>query len=128
MVLLAVFVAIVLAVFVTLTTLTPLLAPPYLPLSVPPAQEVEFDQSGCMVDVMPEERVEWNKTNLVVYITTTGCDVQFSVRKEGNRYIISEISGNQYCKCLCTKRVVIYNASKGSEIVFVSRKGERVIL
>ncbi len=91
--------------------------------------QVEFSQSACMFDVIPEEKVEWNSTSktLVAYVTLTGCDIQLTVRKEGNTYVISESTGNRYCKCLCTKKLIIYNVSKNSKILLLENGKERII-
>ncbi len=92
-------------------------------------ESVNFTQTECLFDIMPYEKVECNTTTrvLTAFITVPGCDVQFSVKKKGGRYLVYEVACNRYCKCLCTKKVTIYNASDNSEVVLVRGDKSRVI-
>jgi len=70
---------------------------------------------------------EQNKTlNAEVWVNC--CGVEVVVEKEGSTYKILEKQYGELCRCVCKRKVTIFNVSKEAEIRFLDKDGNSFIL
>jgi len=55
------------------------------------------------------------------YVAVNCCGVNISVEKENNTYKILERQYGELCRCICYRKVVIYNVPENSDIVFINK-------
>jgi len=70
---------------------------------------------------------EQNKT-LSARIWVNCCGVKVKVEREGSTYKILEEQYGELCRCMCKRKVTIFNVSKEAKVEFLDKDGNRYIL
>ncbi|RLI99972.1 MAG: hypothetical protein DRP03_01910 [Candidatus Aenigmatarchaeota archaeon] len=65
---------------------------------------------------------EQNKT-LSAEVWVNCCGVEVKVEKEGSTYKILERQVGELCRCMCKRKVTIFNVSEDAEVVFSDKDG-----
>ena len=68
-----------------------------------------------------------NKT-LSARIWVNCCGVKVKVEREGSTYKILEEQVGELCRCMCKRKVTIFNVSKEAKVEFLDKDGNRYIL
>ena len=85
--------------------------------------EIEFPRfKGSLVNYN-----EQNKT-LSARIWVNCCGVEIKVEKASSTYKIFEKQVGELCRCMCKRKVTIFNVSKEARIEFLDKDGNRYIL
>jgi len=56
------------------------------------------------------------------------CGVEVKVEKEGSTYKILEKQYGELCRCMCKRRVTIFNVSKEAKVEFLDKDGNSFVL
>lgn len=89
---------------------------------------LNYKVEECSVGFEPEKIVEYDGRTLVAYVTVNCCGVDIAVEKEGNVYKIVEKQYGELCRCMCTRKVTIYDVPIGAKVVFINKDGVSRIL
>ena len=69
-----------------------------------------------------------NNKTLEVDVVINCCGVNISVEKHEKTYFIYEKQYGTLCKCLCNKKIIIFNVENDAKVVFVSFDNKKKIL
>jgi hypothetical protein len=86
--------------------------------------EVGFPSSSKLFEVI------YNKSTkiLIAYLWVNCCGIDITVEKDWNAYKIIEKQQGPLCKCMCKRRVIIFDVPEGAKIEFLDRNGNEFIL
>ena len=70
---------------------------------------------------------EENKTLLVNNVVNC-CGINLSAKKVGNTYYIYETQYGDLCKCVCNRKILIYNVERDSRVIFISLDNKEKII
>jgi len=96
------------------------------------SQMINYNVEDCKVGMPSSEKFlinydEKNKT-LSADIWVNCCGVKVEVEKEDSTYKIIERQYGELCRCMCKKRVTIFNVPKNTKIVFLDKDGNSFVL
>lgn len=85
--------------------------------------EVEFPEHG-------KPLVSYDKQNKIINaeVWVNCCGVEVKVEKEGSTYKILEKQYGELCRCMCKRRVTIFNVSGKAKVEFLDKDGNSFIL
>ncbi len=95
-----------------------------------PGNILEYKVGECSAVFKPEKTVEYNESTrtLTAYVRVNCCGVNVTVEKEKNTYRIIEKQYGELCKCMCVRKVKIYDVPKEARVEFVDKDGSVTIL
>jgi hypothetical protein len=62
------------------------------------------------------------------YVIVNCCGVNISVKKENHTYKIFEKQYGNLCRCVCYRKIVIYDVSNNADIIFINTNGDIIKL
>ena len=95
-------------------------------------KDLNYKVEKCERPWAPEERMpieydEFTKT-LTAYVWVNCCGTEIKVEKEDSTYKIIEKQYGTLCRCMCTRKVTVFNASKEFKVIFINKDEKEFIL
>ena len=94
-------------------------------------EKIDYLILGCSIENKGyEDSFYYDKNNktLEVDVVINCCGVNISVEKHEKTYFIYEKQYGTLCKCLCNKKIIIFNVENDAKVVFVSFDNKKKIL
>ncbi len=95
-------------------------------------ENVNYKIEECKRSWSHEEKmlVEYNELTktLTAYVWVNCCGTEVKVEKKAHTYKIVEKQYGTLCRCMCIRKVVIFNASKEYKVIFINKDGNKFIL
>lgn len=89
------------------------------------AFKLKYEVKECSIGFEPERVTEYDEDTktLTAYVRVNCCGVNVTVEKENNTYKIIEKQYGELCRCMCVRKVTIYNVPMGARVEFVDKDG-----
>jgi len=93
-------------------------------------QKIYYTDEGCVKGEAKENYASYDKNSkiLTIFITTNCCSINVSVERFERDYKIIERQFGELCKCVCSRKIKIFDVSEGSKVIFVRSDNESFIL
>ena len=91
---------------------------------------VTYEVGNCERESEKHFSVIYDKQNKILNaeVWVNCCGVEVKVEKEGSTYKILEKQYGELCRCMCKRKVTIFNISEKSEVLFLDKDGNSFIL
>ena len=91
---------------------------------------LNYKVEECSIGFEPEEVIDYDEKTktLIAYVWVNCCGVNVTVKREDLTYRIVEKQYGELCRCMCTRKVTIFNVPENSKVVFIDKDGRKIIL
>ncbi len=88
------------------------------------ALKLNYKVEECSV-FEPEKAIEYDESakTLTAYVRVNCCGVNVTVEEENGTFRIIEKQHGELCRCMCFRKVTIYNVPVGARVEFVDKDG-----
>ncbi|MCD6402761.1 MAG: eight-cysteine-cluster domain-containing protein [Candidatus Aenigmarchaeota archaeon] len=91
---------------------------------------LNYKVEECSVGFEPEEVIDYDEKTktLIAYVTVNCCGVNITVEREDLAYRIVEKQYGELCRCMCRRKITIFNVPENSKVVFIDKDGRKIVL